>query len=189
MKTDEHQKTVLHSFETTDLGRIDLLIYAGVYTWPNDGSLRSIWLPQLYIASDDMLANFTGSNVDRYDMYPRTVRDDIRDWKSACGNSSSQYTVGDWEASWIRECDHLDGETRGKIFFEDAYNREFVLYHVGPICERSGLEAFDPVMQLFKIEKIEVARPMGATASLCNRGIIFAGSDQRQGRRLPDLRN
>ena len=146
MKTDEHQKTVLHSFETTDLGRIDLLIYAGVYTWPNDGSLRSIWLPQLYIASDDMLANFTGSNVDRYDMYPRTV-------------------------------------------FEDAYNREFVLYHVGPICERSGLEAFDPVMQLFKIEKIEVARPMGATASLCNRGIIFAGSDQRQGRRLPDLRN
>jgi len=189
MKTEEHQKMVLHSFETPDLGRIDLLIYAGVHTWPGDGSLRSIWFPQLYIASDDMLANYTGANVDRHDSYPRSVREDIRDWSSACVNSSSQYTVGDWDASWIRECDHIDMETRGKIFFEDAYKREFVLYHVGPICSRNGFEAFDPRMELFKIEKIEVARPMGATAALRDADIVFAGSDKRRGRRLPDLRN
>lgn len=188
MKTEEQQKMVLHSFETTDLGRIDLLIYAGVHTWPGDGSLRSIWLPQLYIASDDMLASYTGANVDRYDSYPRSIREDIRDWSSACVNTSSQYKVGDWEASWIRESDHIDMETRGKIFFEDAYKREFVLYHIGPICSRNGFEAFEPRMELFKIEKVEVARPMGATDALKDIG-LFPGSDKRQGRRLPDLRN
>ena len=79
-------------------------------------------------------------------------------------------------------------ETRGKIFFEDAYKREFVLYHIGPICSRNGFEAFEPRMELFKIEKVEVARRMGATNALNDIG-LFPGSDQRQGRRLPDLRN
>ena len=106
LKELKNRPTVIHSFETRDLGRIDLLIYEGNHVWQN--KMRRIWMPQLYIFSDDMMADFKGANTSRWDSYPRTIRDDVRDWDAACLKNSVQYKVGDWEASWVRQFNVLD---------------------------------------------------------------------------------
>ena len=185
LKELKNRPTVIHSFETRDLGRIDLLIYEGNHVWQN--KMRRIWMPQLYIFSDDMMADFKGANTSRWDSYPRTIRDDVRDWDAACLKNSVQYKVGDWEASWVRQFNVLDRPQRGKIFFEDPYKRQFMLYHIAQICTTNGFDAFDPRMELFQIQKVEVARSMGATSALKQDG-LFPGSQQRSsGRQFPDL--
>lgn len=187
MTTAKHKTESVHVFHSKEFGDVELILDLQ-RSWDIKGVLYGEWIPQLYFQRGDLIAPFDGVGDDR--QAHMTIKQEQRQWRRDCVRESNLWQQEAWEPMWLRSRNAKGNIQRGRIWFNDIYGRKFCVYHIGPLAESSTGKSFAdgsqyPMIQLMVIEKVEIARDLGANDSLKENGIFK--TDYCEVSRLPRL--
>lgn len=187
MKNKQKSESV-HVFHTKEFGKVELILDLQA-CYDSKGDRYKEWIPKLYFFQGDLLAEFDGIGTDYKEHM--TIREEQRHWRKDCVYQSNLWQQEAWEPMWLRSRDAKGNCQRGRIWFKDIYGRKFCVYHIGPLADSDTGKPFAagsqyPMVQLMVIEKVEIARDLGANESLKQNGVFK--TDNRQTSRMPRLK-
>lgn len=180
----------IYTFQTREFGPVELMVSLRECVGP-DGVLYGEWIPELYFVSGDYIADFQAVGEDR--KQKMSLREEQRQWKADCVYHSNFYLMEAWQPMWLRSEDARLRVQRGIIWFKDHHERDFCVYHIGPIADAQTGQPFAdrsqfPMLQLITVETVEIARDLGANESIKDNGVFE--TDYKSGTlRIPALYN